>query len=258
MVPSPIPDSSVASDAQQQQQQQQQQSTTLTTATKPPIKIVFCVPGNTFSREFMISWSSLLSDCIGRGITPILSQQYSSVVHFARAKCLGADVKSGPDQKPFQGSLTYDYIMWIDSDIIFNASDLAKLVESPHDVTSGLYKMADNQHFAAVKTWDTEYFKEHGTFEFFDQAKLDAEPDRYVPVSYAGMGWMLVRSGVIETLKYPWFNTELQVIPKKDGTGVLVDMCSEDVAFCRNLAEAGVRVHLDKTCRVGHQKAFVI
>ena len=227
-------------------------------AAKAPIKIVFCIPGRSFSREFLISWSGLLSECIGRGITPILSQQYSSVVHFARAKCLGADVTKGADQKPFQGQLQYDYIMWIDSDIVFNAADVFKLLESPHEVTTGVYMMEDRVHFATVKTWDTDYFQANGTFEFMDQAKLDTETDRYVPVSYSGMGWMLMKFGVIEALKYPWFNTDIQRIPKKDGTFDMVDMCSEDVALCRNLAEAGVRVHVDKTCRVGHQKSFVI
>ena len=226
-------------------------------AAKPPVRVVFCVPGNTFSREFLISWSSLLSELIGKGITPILSQQYSSVVHFARSKCLAADVTKGPDQKPFQGQLPYDYIMWIDSDIVFNPTDFFKMLESPHDVTCGAYRMTDNVHYAVVKTWDLDYFAEHGTFEFMDQAAVDAEAERYVPVSYSGMGWMLIKAGVVETLKYPWFNYELQRIPAKDG-GVMVDMCSEDVAFCRNLTAAGHRVHLDKTCRVGHQKSFVI
>lgn len=220
-------------------------------------RIVFCLPGRDYSREFLISWSGLLSECIARGVTPVMSQQYSSVVHFARSKCLGADVTKGANQKPFQGKMPYDYIMWIDSDVVFSPSEFFKLLESPYEVTCGLYMMEDRKSFAAVKTWDSEFFQANGSFQFLDQAALDAEPERYMQVAYAGMGWMLIKAGVMENLKYPWFNYDLQKIPTKDG-GLMVDMCSEDVALCRNLAEAGVRVHVDKTCRVGHQKAFVI
>lgn len=233
-----------------------------TAPTKTPIRVVFCVPGRTFSREFLISWSSLLSECIGRGVTPILSQQYSSVVHFARAKCLGADVTKGAAQKPFQGQLPYDYIMWVDSDMVFNSADFFKLLESPHVVTSGLYMMDDRKSYAVVKHWDVAHFRENGAFQFMDQAAVDAEADRYVPVSYAGMGWMLIKAGALESLPYPWFTHDLQRIPpgtEAPEAGVeMVDMCSEDVALCRNFAEAGIRVHVDKTCRVGHLKSFVI
>jgi hypothetical protein len=71
-------------------------------------------------------------------------------------------------------------------------------------------------------------------------------------VAYAGMGWMLIRKGVVENIKYPWFWSDLQKI------GDLHDMCSEDVAFCRALKEAGHPVHLDTKLRVGHQKKMII
>ena len=74
----------------------------------------------------------------------------------------------------------------------------------------------------------------------------------YMEVAYAGMGWMLIRKGVVEDLKYPWFWSDLQKI------GDLRDMSSEDVAFCRALKEAGHPVHLDTKLRVGHQKKMII
>ena len=38
--------------------------------------------------------------------------------------CLGADVLRGKDQKPFDGKLDYDFIMWIDSDQVFSVNHL--------------------------------------------------------------------------------------------------------------------------------------
>lgn len=214
------------------------------------MKIIFCLPGKTYSREFLLSWTDLVMQVASRGHQVMVSQNYSSVVHFARAKCLGGDVLKGPDQQPFQGG-DYDAMMWIDSDIIFKPEDFFNLLESPHDVTAGLYMMENLQEFATVENWDTEYFKKFGTFKFLRPDDI-VEAPQYKPVAYTGMGWMLIRKGVIETIKYPWFWAELH-----DFDGI-VDMCSEDTALCRNLAAAGHTIYVDTKIRVGHQKNLII
>jgi hypothetical protein len=192
-----------------------------------------------------------MAQVYNKGHTFSISQNYSSVVHFARAKCLGGDVLKGPDQKPFQGQLEYDVMMWIDSDIVFKSEDFFRILESPHKVTSGVYMMEDMQHIAAVKDWNEEYFKKYGTFKFLRPDDI-VGVSTYIQVAYAGMGWMLIHKGVVENIKYPWFHSELQQI------GELVDMSSEDVAFCRALEAAGHPVHLDTKLRVGHQKKMII
>jgi hypothetical protein len=186
-----------------------------------------------------------------KGHTFSISQNYSSVVHFARAKCLGGDVLKGPDQKPFQGQIDYDVMMWIDSDIVFKPDDFFRILESPHKVTSGVYMMEDMQHIAAVKDWNEEYFKKYGTFKFLRPDDI-VGVSTYMQVANPGMGWMLIHKGVVQNIKYPWFHSELQKV------GDLVDMSSEDVAFCRALEAAGHPVHLDTKLRVGHQKKMII
>jgi hypothetical protein len=215
------------------------------------VKVVFCMPGRTYSREFLLAWSDLLMQASSRGHQIMISQQYSSVVHFARAKCLGGDVLKGPDQKPFQGGVEYDVMMWIDSDIVFKPEDFFTLLESPHDVTAGMYMMEDLQHFATVKEWNEDFFLKTGTFKFMRPEDVVGAP-QYVPVAYTGMGWMMIRKGVVESIKYPWFYSDLQTI------GGLTDMSSEDVAFCRALHTAGHTIHVDTRVRVGHQKLVLI
>ena len=215
------------------------------------MRIVFCLPGREYSREFLLAWSDLLMQAAAKGHQCMISQQYSSVVHFARAKCLGGDVLKGADQKPFQGQVDYDAVMWIDSDIVFKPEDFWRILESPHDVTAGLYMMEDLTHFAAVKDWNEDFFKKFGTFKFLRPDDVVGAAE-YLPVAYAGMGWMLIRKGVMEDLKYPWFWSDLQAV------GDLVDMNSEDVAFCKALAAAGHPVHVDTKLRVGHQKKMII
>ena len=122
------------------------------------------------------------------------------------------------------------------------------LLESPHDVTAGMYMMEDMKNYAIVKEWDEEYFKKNGTFEFVKAEDMAKATNRYTKVAYSGMGWMLMRKGVLEEVKYPWFYGDLQKI------GVMHDMMAEDVALCRKLKE----VYVDTTVRVGHQKSVIL
>ena len=216
------------------------------------VRVIFCMPGRTYSREFLLGWSDLLMQASSKGHQIMISQQYSSVVHFARAKCLGGDVLKGPDQKPFQGQVDYDVMMWIDSDIVFRPDDFFALLESPHDVTCGLYMMENMQEFAAVRTWDKDYFAKNGTFKFLRPDDIVGAP-QYMKVAYSGMGWMMIRKGVVEDLKYPWFWGPLESINDS-----IVDMNSEDVSFCKALEAAGHPIYVDTKVRVGHRKPLVI
>ena len=78
--------------------------------------VVFCLPGRGVSYAFLKSFVSLCFDLVQSGASIQISQDYSSMVNFARCKCLGANVLRGPDQLPWDGKLNYDYQLWIDSD----------------------------------------------------------------------------------------------------------------------------------------------
>ena len=91
------------------------------------MRIVFCLPGNTFSDNFLKSWTELLMYLPKYGITPILSSSYNSVVYYVRNQCLGGSVLAGKNQHPFNGQ-NYDYIMWIDSDMVFTVDDFIGLL----------------------------------------------------------------------------------------------------------------------------------
>jgi hypothetical protein len=58
-----------------------------------------------------------------------ISQDYSSMVNFARCKVLGANVLRGKNQIPWDGKLEYDYQLWIDNDIVFNTESFWRLYQ---------------------------------------------------------------------------------------------------------------------------------
>jgi len=216
-----------------------------------PLTVIFCLPGNTYSGAFLRCWSELLEYCLSHGIRPLISQQSSCNVYYVRNKCLGGDVRRGGGQKPFNGALDYDYLMWIDSDIVFRPHHFQRLLDDRLPIVAGLYLMESGAHFATVQTWDEHYFAEHGTFRFLSPTDIEHKDEPFT-VAYTGMGFMLVQCGVFEAMAYPWFR------PIAKRVGKAVDFTMEDVAFCLTSASQGVNVAVDPRVRVGHEKRVVL
>ena len=221
-------------------------------------KVVVALPGREYSGTFLTNWSETLMLMVQKGYKITMINEYSSFVSFSRMKTLGLNVLRGATQVPFGGQLDYDVWLTIDSDIVFTPNQVIELIEDvdKYPVVSGLYRMADLKHYAAVKEWDIEYFKKHGTFQFLKVDELDTS-EKYMKVAYNGMGFFACRKGIIENLKYPYFSYPLIEIEAEDGK-LLRDMCSEDVAFCKNLKDAGYHVIVNTSLRVGHEKTLVI
>ena len=261
---------------------------------KRPLTIVFCLPGTTFSHNFLKSWSDLLHYCVTHQIRPIISSHQSSNVHFVRNMCLGADVLRGKDQKPFDGKLNYDFIMWIDSEQVFSVNAFISLLRHDTDVVSGLYLMQNGQQYKAVQNWNDEQFLTKGSFDFLTrntlmkwldenaegviEEKKDKVGNPYkdyskckiplMPVSYCGLGWTLVKKGVYEKLTYPWFyGTKISmnktVSIGDDESNVsenreIVDYCSEDITFFLNLKNINITPYVEVLSIVGHEKSIVL
>ena len=107
--------------------------------------VVFCLPGRGVSYIFLKAFVGLCFDLVQSGASIQISQDYSSLVNFARCKCLGANVLRGPDQKPWDGKLEYDYQLWIDSDIVFDTEKFYRLVAHDKDIAAGWYMTEDGR-----------------------------------------------------------------------------------------------------------------
>ena len=216
------------------------------------MRIIFCLPGRNFSGRFLSSWTMLMNECPHKGIDIILSQRYNSNVYYVRAQCLGANVLNGANQKPFNGKVDYDYIMWIDSDQVFLPDQFFRLLSHQKDIVGGLYLMDGGRQFAAVKEWNIEYFKKNACFEFLEPPSLPPDGS-LVEVIYSGFGFLLIKKGVFETIKYPWFEPQHMQL-----TETIVDFASEDVSFCLKARQAGYKIYVDPRVVVGHEKSHVL
>lgn len=218
---------------------------------------VFCVPGRTFSSEFMLSFIELLAFISSNGGNFKLSVQYLPIVNAARCKCLGADVMRGKHQVPFGGELKYDYLMWIDSDIVFTQKQFMELLDMNKDIASGWYAQPalseDGSNLTPI-TLDAndEEFKQLGQYKIMTAKEIENKTKPF-KVDYIGFGWVLIKKGVFEKLEYPWFAPRMRYMEND-----VQDLCSEDVAFCLDAKNAGFEIWVDPKCRVGHEKTLVI
>ena len=96
---------------------------------KKPV-VVCCIPGKEFTPGFFDSWTKfLLASARGLPFDIIVSRHYSPVIFHCRANLLGADNRAGIHQIPFQGKIDYDYIMWFDSDSVFEPEQVFQLFQ---------------------------------------------------------------------------------------------------------------------------------
>ena len=211
------------------------------------------MPGNRFSEKFLQSWTELLIWCGRNNINPLTSYAYDSNVYYVRSRCLGASVDRGEYQIPFNGAIKYDYIMWIDSDMVFGTSHFEQLLEQNTDIACGIYKTADQQTYSTVEKWDVEQYKKEGKFHFLTPDDVTRYRASVIEVDYSGMGWMLIKKGVIENIKYPWFAP----IWLDVGNG-MKEFSSEDVGFCHRVREAGYKIMANTNVVIGHEKSCVL
>lgn len=236
-----------------------------TVADPPEVKkkIIFGLPGDIFSSKFLLSWTATINALWEtKKYDIIVSTGVSSYVTFARMQTLGLDVMRGISQKPFD-NMDFDVWITIDSDVIFTPQQVMDLIESTevHPVVSGMYRMSNLTSYAIVKDWDTEYFAKNGTFKFLTpdevtQWKTETSL-KYMPVNYTGMGFFAMTRDVLRKMSYPYFNADLQEIITDEGK-ILRDLCSEDVAFCKNIQKLGIPIVINTDIRVGHNKLIVI
>ena len=227
------------------------------------LTVVFCIPGDTFSNNFLLCWTELIAYCLTNNITPVLSNATDSNVFFVRNKCLMGNFLNGITQKPFQGKVDYDYIMWIDSDQVFNVEMFKKLLSHDKDIVSGMYIMRDTKHFAIVPEMKGEDLLKNGSFKFLDRDTLiewkkEHENSPLMSIDYCGMGFMLMKKGLLEQLEYPWFQPLTTTITDASNNVVVQDFNSEDHYLCKRMKDLGYEILIDTDILVGHEKKMIL
>ena len=136
----------------------------------------------------------------------------------------------------------YDYIFFVDNDVVLPSDALAKLLEIRVDIVSGIYRSHQQMgDFTQLSKYGEtiNYLPE----DSYTSAEFDAMDSTRVEVRGGGAGCMLISTAALKRIGKPWFKwTEYE----SGGT------LSEDLWFCEQAHDADVPIYADPRVRCGH------
>jgi hypothetical protein len=206
------------------------------------VNVIIATPGHSVMSTYVKSLFTLIDILNKRNITWAWSSEYSSHVADAREMTLsGTNHNSFIENRPFEGKITYDKLLWIDSDITFTAEDAIKLIDSDKDIISGAYLLGSGEV--------TAYPKMLGQGYSYEQVLQMEEP---VKIAACGFGFLAVKQGVFESLSRPWFQSAS--ITTDDGHTFA--LMGEDISWCQRVTEKGYEIWFEPTVRLIHNKTM--
>ena len=132
----------------------------------------------------------------------------------------------------------FDYVLYVDSDMVFDSDDLNKLLAHDKDIVSGLYvtRNGDDKNVAYKEVITRRRWP-------YREPKLihDTQTSGYGPVAAVGFGFCLIKTEVVKSM----FKRYKSLFEPKWGVG-------EDIAFCLRAKRCGYEIWLDRDVKLGH------
>ena len=129
----------------------------------------------------------------------------------------------------------FDYIMWVDSDMILPKNTLVRLLSHDKDIVAGVYsyKVLGNKEVVAKRFQDE-------TREEYDNLTIKEikESSGLIEVDGFGFGCVLTKVSVFNKIPYPWF--------------IYTQEMGEDIFFCRKAQNEEYKLWLDSDVICGH------
>ena len=132
----------------------------------------------------------------------------------------------------------YDYILYADSDMVFSADDLKKLVAHDTDIVTGRYvtRRGENKNVAYTEVITRRRVPYRAPKLIEDKAVTG-----YAEIAACGFGFCLIKVKAIQTMLKHYKS----LFEPKWGVG-------EDIAFCLRARRCGFRVYIDRDVKLGH------
>jgi hypothetical protein len=215
------------------------------------MKIMICLPGDQFSSGFLKCLIDLIKYFNKREIEWDISAEYSSNIFFSRNKVMKID-PGGENRsrmtKPFNGK-KYDYMLWIDADAIFTPDDFKKLLRKNKDIISGI-----TYSDILIGKLSCGRIQEDGRQIPVMEKTFDALPRNkqgLLEMDYTGFHFILIKNGVMEKVKYPWF------FPTTVKVNSNMFFPSEDLGWCMRARNRGFKIYIHPEVSLGHEKLMV-
>lgn len=217
--------------------------------------LVFLFPGRTFTKGYAESWEETLGRLlVGQNKRRVLIiREYSSDIYNCRNALLlpGSFLPAPFPVKPYGGKLDYDRLIWIDSDMVWKYEDLERLLAHDVDIVTGACPI-DFERIAAAKFAEKDGKQGLGYFNIKGLPEIPLDDRGLAELDFTGFAFTAVKKGVFEAIEYPWFRHEPVSL---DGKQV---QTSEDFGMCKRIKEAGFKIYLDPSIKIGHEKTWTL
>lgn len=136
-----------------------------------------------------------------------------------------------------------DWLLFLDTDMVFSPEDFAKLcdkadiMESP--ILSGVYYQDSNPPRPVAFKWDDSGHSKH----------WDEKGTGLVKVDLVGMGFFLIHRRVLEDVGAPWCDN--------GRLGPAGQSLSDDFSLCYAAQQKGYKIKLNTEVKLGHVKQTV-
>ena len=132
----------------------------------------------------------------------------------------------------------YDYVLYVDSDMVFTADDVKQIVSHNADICTGLYitRHGENKNVLYSKIITRRRFPYRAP-----QLIVDNATSGYGPVTACGFGFCLIKTSVLKSM----FKRYKSLFEPKWGVG-------EDIAFCIRAKKCGYQIYADRDIQLGH------
>lgn len=189
--------------------------------------IIFCFYSLEYDSDFIQSWIKLVTHLIKNKIKFTLTTGDSCNAFYAKQMCLGGSVLEGSFQKPYQGKLKYEYIVFINNNIKFEVNDFIKLYNRC---------VKEKLPFLSANIKD----------RYYTQKKVDKD---LLSVNRVEFDMVIIKKGIFEQLEYPWFRPHIS----KDND----EMDLIDVDICNRLKkEIGLDLLVDTNIKIRRKKEY--
>ncbi len=148
-----------------------------------------------------------------------------------------------------------EWLIWIDSDIIFNITQIEDLLSTDYPFVSGWYK-SDNSDQVMCGWLNDNFFKINKVMPFMSSKELinisKKEPKKAMKCDFVGFGFCKIKTDLIKQINYPYFT---HIEQNRFG---FKDLSAEDVSFCiKCFKETGIKPAVVPRLRVGHLKTII-
>lgn len=145
----------------------------------------------------------------------------------------------------------FDYLLFLDTDMVYPPDTLIKYIESGKDLIGGVYFKRSTPHFPVV-------YRKQEAGKFVPIDPLSYGYNQLVEVDGLGTGGMLISRNVFEAIeaqgKEYWFkysdNYHLHNTGERQAT--------HDLVFCEIAQSAGIQPYLHTGVRMGHISSHVV